>query len=201
MQKPSFTDTRSRSKHPTSDIFELKRATVIDLRGPRLDGLPTASSGAECELLARMALDHANAGEHVLARRAADDALVAIESISDDSRRATSARAARIAGEVFARLHEAHRAKRAFEIAVRAFDATSDLSQAAAARVGLANALLALHDASARAVLEDAGEIFEDLADHASVAAIDLALRQAEAEFEESPRSFHAASVSPRPAR
>jgi hypothetical protein len=142
-----------------------------------------------------MAHEHATAGEQHLARRACDDAMLMIEQLADSRRasdRALAASAAMSTGEALLLLHEAHRARDCFEIAMRFFDeAGNDLARAAKARVGLAKALLALHDPSARTVLEDAGELFEDLGDEKSVLAIDFALRQAEAEFEESPRSFH----------
>lgn len=118
-----------------------------------------------------------------------------IESLANGARhaeQATAARAALTTGEALLMLHEAHRAKGCFAIATRFFDTERDLPRAARARVGLAKALLALHDPSARPVLEDAGEIFEDIGDDQAVLAIDFALRQAQADFEESPRSFHA---------
>jgi len=39
---------------------------------------------------------------------------------------------------------------------------------------------------------DEAGELFEELGDDAAVKSIDLALREADADFEESPASFHA---------
>lgn len=178
-----------RSSYPQSDIHEIARpATVI--------GLPTrAAFPTTCELLAKMALEHATGGEQALARRAAEDALLMIESLSDGRRqsdRAMAANAALTTGNALLLLHEAHRAKTCFEIATRFFDGERDLARAAEARVGIAKALLALHDPAARAVLEDAGELFEDIGDQRAARAIDFALRQAEADFEESPRSFHA---------
>lgn len=198
MNKPAHLRDRS---HPESDIFEIRRpAPVIEFP------MPYAAGASTCELLATMALDHAVAAErsmsgsvdHTLARRAAEDALLAIEALASSRResdRRGAARAALTTGHAFLLLHEAHRAKAAFETAALVFDLASDRARAAEARVGLAKALLALHDPSARAVLEDAGELFEDLGDEAAVRAIDLALRQAEAEFQESPRSFHASTT------
>ena len=157
--------------------------------------MPDSASPTTCELLATMALDHAIDGDQLLARRAAEDSMLMIESLASGARRAdrvTAARAALTTGEALLLLHEAHRAKDCFEIARRFFDVERDLPRAAQARVGLAKALLALHDPSARAVLEDAGEIFEDIGNDEAVLAIDFALRQAQVDFEESPRSFHA---------
>ena len=167
----------------------------MDPPGAHVLAMPYAAAPATCELLATMALDHAMDGEQLLARRAAEDSMLMIESLAKSARssdRATAARAALTTGEALLLLHEVHRAKDCFEIATRSFDVERDLPNAAQARVGLAKALLALHDPSARAVLEDAGEIFEDIGDAQAVLAIDFALRQAQVDFEESPRSFHA---------
>ena len=69
------------------------------------------------------------------------------------------------------------------------------LRSAAQARVGLARALFMLGDASSRAILEDAGTIFEEIGDDEAVHAIDRELREMQATLEESPRSFHSASM------
>lgn len=202
MNRPFF-DRRShaRSAHPESDVFEIRRPAapvgdrggVIHFPEARVPAMPYAGSPIACEVLATMALDHALAGEHLLARRAAEDALLVIESLTSvPEQGATAACAALTTGEAFLLLDDAHRSKGCFEIAARSFDGRGDLARAAQARVGLAKALLTLRDPTARAVLEDAGEIFEDLGDQESVLAIDFALRQAHADFEESPRSFHA---------
>ncbi len=185
----------TRASRPESAVFQIRRpATVFALPGPlaRPTGRPLG-----CEALATMALDHALANEHLLARRAADEALATIETLaSHRDQRGAVARSAHTLGEAFLALHEALRARHSFELAIRIFDIESDMSRAADARVGLAKALLALRDPSARAVLEDAGDIFEDIGDEKAALAIDFALRQAEADFEESPRSFHARSAT-----
>jgi hypothetical protein len=179
-----------------SDVFEIRRpAAGVELPREPVLAMPYAASSVTCELLAAMALEHVMNDEPSLARRAAEDALLMIESLASSPRpsdRVTGAEAGLKAGEAFLLLHEAHRAKGCFDIAIRSFDAERDLPHAAQARVGLAKALLALRDPSARAVLEDAGEIFEDLGDEEAVFAIDFVLRQAQADFDESPRSFHA---------
>ena len=197
MNKPAFLG-RPASAHPTSDIHEIRRpGQVVDLAVPAMpfNGFPST-----CESLARMAIDHLKQGEQVLARRAAEDSLLMIEQLAEgrrESDRATAAKAALLAGDAFLQLHEAHRAKNCFELAARHFDRTNDLAHAAEARVGLAKALLTLRDPSARAILEDAGELFEDLGEDTRAREIDLQLRQAQAELEcESPRSFHASSVT-----
>lgn len=158
------------------------------------------SSPAVGEALSRMALEHLKQGEPVLARRAAEDSLLVIEQLAEgrrESDRATAASAALISGDAFLQLHEAHRAKSCFEFAARQFDRMNDVARAAEARVGLAKALLTLRDPSARAILEDAGELFEELGEDTRAREIDLQLRQAQAELEcESPRSFHARGES-----
>jgi hypothetical protein len=176
-----------------SDIREIRRpAALLELPTP----MPYAASSGTCELLAKMAHEHAS-GEQQLARRACEDAMLMIEQLADSRRqsdRALAANAAFSTGEVLLTLHEAHRAKSCFEIAAHYFDSANDIARAARARLGLANALLTLGDPSARAMLEDAGELFEDLGDEQAVIQIDLALRQAQADFDESPRSFHSSS-------
>lgn len=181
--------SHARSAHAESDIVEIRRPAEV-VAFPKSDVRPPPLG---CDLLATIALDHARANEHVLARRAAEDALAKLESLaSDRARRATAARAALLVGEAYLLVHDAHRAKSCFELAMRIADVEGDLAHAAQARVGLGKALLALHDPSARALLEDAGDIFEDIGDDKAALAIDVALRHAQAEFEESPRSFHA---------
>ncbi len=69
-----------------------------------------------------------------------------------------------------------------------ATDAKTDRAAAARARFTLGRALLALLDPTGRQLIEDAGTCFEELGDHASVRAVDAALRAAT--IEESPRSF-----------
>lgn len=190
---------------PVSDIFEIRRSG--NGRDPivSVPAMPTAAWPATCEALARLALEHATAGDHVLARRASGDAMLMLDSLLDEPtmRQARSddlyvaAGAALTTGEALLLLEEAQRAKACFTTAARIFDSLRDLRKAADARVALAKALLALHDPSARAVLEDAGELYEELDDEQAARAIDFALRQANAELEESPRSFHAAAVLP----
>ena len=153
---------------------------------------PSAPSAASARALARAALEHASAGAHVLARRAADNAMRAIEHVEQPELGQERAHAALMTGEALLLLYEAHRASTCFEIAARSFDREGDLLHAAKARHGLAKALLAVDDPSARAILEDAGELYEEIGDDRAMLAIDLALRQAQAAFEESPRSFHA---------
>jgi len=198
------------SATPVSDISEIRRseedASAIVQR-PSVPALPSVASSGTCEMLASLAFDYASAGDDALARRAAGDAMLVIDTLLgdpgtwrasiDDQR--VAAGAALTTGEAFLLVQEPHRAKACFTTAARVFDGLQDLRKAAEARVGLAKALLALHDPSARAVLEDAGELYEELGDEEAVRAIDFALRQANAEFGESPRSFHAeAPVSTR---
>lgn len=139
--------------------------------------------------LAELAADHAERGELREARSAAYDALLVLDTLDDTL---AAARVSLTLGDVLLRLHEAHRARERFEAAVAAFDALSDVALAARARLGAARALLMLGDPAGRAALEDAGTLYEDLGDEDMVRAIDRALREAQADFEESPRSFSA---------
>lgn len=187
---------------PPSQRFGTLESDIREIRHPAADvampaPMPYAGWPATCDLLAKMAHTHATAGEQALARRACEDAMLMIEQLiaSRSSRdHELAANAAEAVGEAFMLLHEAHRAKECFEITAHHFDDMGDVARAAKARVGLAKALLALHDPTGRAVLEDAGEMFEELGDERNAIAIDLALRQADADFEASPRSFHSSS-------
>jgi hypothetical protein len=188
-----------------SDIFEIRHS------GDGLDpivsvpAMPMTAWPETCEALASLALEHATAGDHVLAGRAARDAMLMLDSLLGEPTMRqdrshglyVAAGAALTTGEALLLLREAHRAKACFTTAARIFDGLQDLRKAADARVALAKALLVLHDPSARAVLEDAGELYEELDDQEAVRAIDFALRQANAEFAESPRSFHATAELP----
>lgn len=155
-------------------------------------------SPAAVHVLAELALEQLAAGRHAAARRVTEDALGLLQSAAGKDRIA-AARASLLVGDALLGLHEAHRAKAAFEQAARAFDENEptpdSLSAAAQARVGLARALTMLGDPSARAILEDAGTIYEELGDQAAVHAIDRELREIQAQLEESPRSFHSASM------
>jgi hypothetical protein len=76
------------------------------------------------------------------------------------------------------------------ESAVLNHDAQGDRVAGARARLALGRALLAAADPAGREILEDAGTCFEELGDEDSMLAVDLALRDAAGDFEESPRSF-----------
>lgn len=93
-------------------------------------------------------------------------------------------------GEALLATHDAHRAKARFQDALATFEAEDDRPGTARALLGLARALHMLGDAAARAALEDAGLLYEDLGDDTTARAIDRELRALEAEIEESPRSF-----------
>jgi hypothetical protein len=159
----------------------------------------TASpSPSAVNVLAELALEQIAAGQHDAARRVTEDALGLLRTAKGRDRIA-AARASLRVGDALLGLHEAHRAKEAFEEAAASFDDSEptpeSLSSSAQARLGLARALAMLGDPAARAVLEDAGTIFEELGDEAAVRAIDRELRELQATFEESPRSFHSASM------
>jgi hypothetical protein len=76
------------------------------------------------------------------------------------------------------------------ESAVLTHEAEGDRAGAARARFALGRALLAACDPAGREILEDAGTCFEELGDEDSMLAVDLALRDAAGDFEESPQSF-----------
>lgn len=155
-------------------------------------------SPSAAHVLAELALEQLAQGRHEAARRVTEDALGLLRTAAGRDRIA-AARASLLVGDALLGLHEAHRAKAAFEEAAASFDdaepTPQSLSSAAQARLGLARALVMLGDPSARAVLEDAGTIFEEIGDDESVRAIDRELRMLQAHFEESPRSFHSASM------
>lgn len=155
-------------------------------------------SPAAIHVLAELALAELAAGRHDAARRVAEDAVGLLRTAAVRDRIA-AARASLLVGDALLGLHEAHRAKAAFQDAAAAFDDAEptprSLASAAQARVGLARALVMLGDPSARAILEDAGTIFEELGDEEAVRAIDRELRDIQATLEESPRSFHSASM------
>jgi hypothetical protein len=67
-----------------------------------------------------------------------------------------------------------------------------DRTAAAMALRALGDRLFERRDPAARAVLEDAGSLFEELGDEKAVLEIDQALRALADEIEESPRSFQA---------
>lgn len=164
-----------------SDIVDLRNMPRNDLP---FDGFPRAARS-----LAESAREKLAAGDMVAARRAAEEALLVIDTIADAR---THAEVCLVLGDVLLALYEAHRARERFAAAVNAFDVEKDARLAARARVGLANAMLMLREPAARTVLEDAGTIFEDLGDEREVLAIDRALREAEADLEGCPSSFHA---------
>lgn len=155
-------------------------------------------SPSAVHVLAEIALEQLAAGHHEAARRVTEDALGLLRTTAGRDRIA-AAHASLLVGNALLGLHEAHRAKAAFEEAAASFDDVDptpvSLRSAAQARVGLARALFMLGDASSRAILEDAGTIFEEIGDDEAVHAIDRELREMQATLEESPRSFHSASM------
>jgi hypothetical protein len=176
-------------KSDVVDLRKMKRSDLSHLRGSRsasFDGFPRAARS-----LAEAARDHLAAGETTEARRAAEDALLVIDTIADER---THGEVSLVLGGVLLALYEAHRARERFEAAVIAFDELQDRVSAAHSRLGLARAMLMLRDPAARAVMEDAGTIFEELGDDEQVLAIDRALREMEADFESCPTSFHASA-------
>ncbi len=151
---------------------------------------PRRGYGMTAITIAELACERALASDPSSARELAEDAAQMIAEAGDDAPPA----AHEALGRALLLLTEAHRAKESFARAARAFDGMKDLARAAGARVALAEALLALGDPSARIVLEDAGGLYEELGDLAAQARVDRALRDADAVFASSPRSFASSS-------
>jgi hypothetical protein len=149
--------------------------------------LPFVGGPDSARLLAAMAVEHVADRQMDHARRATEDALLVVDGIKDTR---TVGEVSLLLGEALVSLHEAHRAKERLEIAVESFDEIGAQAEAAKARFILARAMMLLRDPAARAVLEDAGTLFEELGDEEAVLAIDRALREVEADIAESPRSF-----------
>lgn len=198
---PAYFLVRPGSESPEALTFA--EPEVPSSRHP--SGIVRISRGADyaatARTLAELAVEHALAGDAGSARAFADDAAVLLATV-DPSRTPAAAPSFLALGRAMLAVSEAHRAEAAFEDAVVAFEASGDRHASAHAQLGLAEALLALHDPRARIILEDAGAIFEDLEDAEAVLAVDLAIRDAEARFQASPRSFAVAFSAPRrPAR
>ncbi len=194
--------SRARLHDLSSEIVEIRRAmpsSSVAVASDALDDeivpstMPTGGWARMAGVLTEMALHHVVVGERDAARRAAVDALLLIDMIEEEVARAELCLTL---GEVLLEIHEAHRARERFEAAIATFDERKLLASAAQARVGLARALTMLKDPVARAILEDAGTAFEELGNDAAARAIDVELREVEAELEESPRSFQATSAT-----
>lgn len=147
---------------------------------------PRRGYGMTASTIAELACERALASDPTSARELAEDAAQMIAEGGDD----VLPEAHEVLGRALLLLSEAHRAKDSFASAVRGFDDAKDVRRGAAARESLAAALAALGDPSARIVLEDAGDLYEDLGDLEAQARVDRALREADAVFASSPRSF-----------
>jgi len=146
--------------------------------------------------LVEMAVHHVVLRQMNEARAAAMDALLLLGMLEENRR---WAELSCTLGEVLLALSEAHRARERFDEAAAFFDEAADLEASANARVGLARAMTMLRDPVGRAVLEDAGTLFEEIGDHEAAKVIDIELRELTAVLEESPASFQA--VTPRQRR
>jgi hypothetical protein len=158
--------------------------------------LPARPSVTTCVSLAKDALSLAKAEEDGRSRRAALDAFSMAPPLLESatrSDRSALASAMLITGEAFFLLSEAKRARECFELAAEVFDGVDDVANGARSRFGLGKALRDLQDPRARAVLEDACELFEEAGDDAGVCRADRLLREMALELD-APRSFHAAS-------
>jgi hypothetical protein len=182
---PDGDDDADDDAAPSSHVSE-----VVAIRRP-------ADYASTARIMANLATEHAAEGDLDTARSFANDAALLLGPV-DPSRSPEAANAFLAIGHAMLTVSEAHRARAAFEDAALGFEARGEQSAAAHARLGLASALLSLHDPTARIALEDAGAVFEDLGDVAMVEAVELAIRDAEARFQTSPRSFATCYLAPR---
>lgn len=159
-----------------------------------------ADYAATARTMADLALESAVAGDLAAARSFAEDAAVLLSPV-DPGETPEAGDAFLALGHAMLATSEVHQARSAYEDAIVAFERAEDRRCVAHARLGLAHALLELHDPSSRVVLEDAGAVFEDLGDQAMIASVDACIRDAEARFSSSPRSFATAYVPSRLAR
>lgn len=146
--------------------------------------------------LVEMSVHHVVLSQWSEARSAAMDALLLLDMLEENRGWADLSLTL---GDVLLSLSEAHRARERFEAAAGFFDEQGDLEAAARAKVGLARAMTMLRDPVGRAVLEDAGTLFEEIGDEEAVRLIDVELRELTAGLEESQASFQA--ITPRPSR
>jgi tetratricopeptide (TPR) repeat protein len=168
---------------PRSDIVPKQVNPPLTPLGSIIDRSPRI-----IETLAETAASHVAAGEREEALRTIADAVDLLEDIRD---REQATRSLVIIGEALVQLGLYERAESRLEEAVALADRTSDARLGARARLALGKVWLGLDDPSCRGILEDAGDIFEELGDVESVFVIDKLLRIAAHSFEESPRSFH----------
>lgn len=162
------------------ELDDTERATPFHARA--LDG---------ARALAELALERAGHRDHETARDAITDALLVLDAADDPP---GAARVWILIGEALLALYDAPRARERFAAALVVLDRTTDLAACARALLGIARALSMLGDPAARTAYEDAGHLYEDLGDDATVRAIDRELRAIEAVIEESPRSFSSSS-------
>lgn len=188
-QRPNASDASDSGAPPRaqSEVIELKAS---DAQGG-LRTLPFLGWATTARLFAELAQEHVTLGEMGDARAAAEDALLILDTITDPQ---SLAEVSLVLGETLLALHEAHRAKERFVASMPAFDLHGDATRAARARLGVARAMRMLGDPAARPMFEDAGTLFEELGDEATVLAIESELRALEADFEETPRSFQSVS-------
>ena len=189
--------SRRLSSIPPRDSASESRAKLHELASEIERIQQVGDSSRMAELLTELAVHNVVVADLTAARRATIDALRLTDLVEDALVRG---RLAIRLGEVCLEVFEAHAAERCFNTAIAIFDADvrdpRAVDAAARARVGLARALAARSDPSARVVLEDAGTAFEDLGNQEAVRVIDMDLRELAAEIEESPASFQ---MLPRP--
>jgi hypothetical protein len=197
--------SKERLKDLRSEITDLKRILPSGSAPPIPaiadftfdDAIPrTMPSGGWHRLasaLVEMSVHHVVLSQWTEARSTAMDALLLLDMLEENR---AWADLSFTLGEVLLTLSEAHRARERFDEAAAWFDEQGDLEAAAKAKVGLARAMTMLRDPVGRAVLEDAGTLFEELGNEEAVKLIDVELRELTAVLEESPTSFQA--ITPR---
>jgi tetratricopeptide (TPR) repeat protein len=168
---------------PRSDVVPKQANAPLTPLGSIVDRSPRI-----IETLAETAASHVASGDRDEALRTIADAVDLLEDVRD---RSQATRSLVIIGESLVQLGLYERAEHRLEEAVALADRASDTHLGARARLALGKVWLGLDDPSCRGILEDAGEMFEELGDVESVLAIDKLLRVAAHSFEESPRSFH----------
>jgi tetratricopeptide (TPR) repeat protein len=180
---PTLRDGEPNPRVRSDVVPKLAEAAAV----PTLTGI-VERSPTIIESLATAAAEHVARGEREEALRTIADAVDLLEDVKD---RRLAVRSLLTIGEALTSLGLFERAEPRLAEALALADAAGESVLGARARAALGRVLLGLGDASCRGMLEDAGEMFEELGDTQAVLAIDRLLRIASTSFEETPRSFH----------